>query len=62
MKYILMMHRPRTGYEAFGAMPKKDRILWNQEQIAEGVALISAVLQKATIGAYQLQAAIARSR
>ena len=24
MKYILMMHCPRTGYETFGAMPKKD--------------------------------------
>jgi len=24
MKYILMMHCPRTGYESFGAMPKKD--------------------------------------
>ena len=24
MKYILMMHCPKTGYETFGAMPKKD--------------------------------------
>src|SRR3981081_421414 len=24
MKYILMMHCPRTGYETFGAWPKKD--------------------------------------
>jgi hypothetical protein len=24
MKYILMMNCPRTGYESFGAMPKKD--------------------------------------
>jgi hypothetical protein len=24
MKYILMMHCPRTGYESFGAMPTKD--------------------------------------
>jgi hypothetical protein len=24
MKYILMMNCPRTGYETFGAMPKKD--------------------------------------
>jgi hypothetical protein len=24
MKYILMMNCPRTGYEGFGAMPKKD--------------------------------------
>jgi len=24
MKYILMMNCPKTGYETFGAMPKKD--------------------------------------
>jgi len=24
MKYILMMHCPKNGYEAFGAWPKKD--------------------------------------
>jgi len=24
MKYILMMNCPRTGYDTFGAMPKKD--------------------------------------
>src|SRR5215831_9475726 len=24
MKYILMMHCPRTGYDSFGAWPKKD--------------------------------------
>src|SRR5690348_13660731 len=24
MKYILMMHCPRTGYDKFGSMPKKD--------------------------------------
>jgi len=24
VKYILMMHCPKTGYETFGALPKKD--------------------------------------
>ena len=24
MKYILMMHCPKTGYETFGTLPKKD--------------------------------------
>ena len=24
MKYILMMHCPKTGYDTFGAWPKKD--------------------------------------
>lgn len=40
-------------------LTKQDRALWDQDQIAEGVALISAVLSKGSIGAYQLQAAIA---
>jgi len=37
----------------------QDRALWNQEQIAEGVALLSATLPKGSVGPYQLQAAIA---
>ncbi|MEP6533975.1 MAG: DUF6596 domain-containing protein [Bryobacteraceae bacterium] len=40
-------------------LTKQDRTLWNQGQIAEGVALISAALSQGAIGAYQLQAAIA---
>jgi RNA polymerase sigma factor (sigma-70 family) len=37
----------------------QDRTLWNQTLIAEGVALISRTLTSGSIGAYQLQAAIA---
>lgn len=37
----------------------QDRALWDQQQIAEGVALISAALPKGSVGPYQLQAAIA---
>ncbi len=37
----------------------QDRTLWDREQIAEGVALISATLPKGSVGPYQLQAAIA---
>lgn len=37
----------------------QNRSLWNQEQIAEGVALVQAALEAAQIGAYTLQAAIA---
>jgi predicted RNA polymerase sigma factor len=33
--------------------------LWDREQIAEGIALISDTLSKGSVGAYQLQAAIA---
>ena len=40
-------------------LPQQDRALWDQQQIAEGVALISATLPKGSVGPYQLQAAIA---
>ncbi len=33
--------------------------MWNREQIAEGVALLSDVLPRGSVGPYQLQAAIA---
>jgi RNA polymerase sigma factor (sigma-70 family) len=41
------------------ALSKQDRTLWDQTQISEGIALITAALSKGSIGAYQLQAAIA---
>ena len=37
----------------------QDRTLWDRSAIEEGVALISATLTRGSIGAYQLQAAIA---
>jgi RNA polymerase sigma factor (sigma-70 family) len=40
-------------------LAQQDRALWNSQQIAEGVALISAALPKGEVGPYQLQAAIA---
>jgi predicted RNA polymerase sigma factor len=40
-------------------LTEQDRSLWDREQIAEGVALISATLPKGSVGPYQLQAAIA---
>ena len=40
-------------------LTKQDRTLWDQAEISEGVGLISAALSKGSIGAYQLQAAIA---
>ena len=40
-------------------LTKQDRTLWNREQIDEGIALLTATLSKGSIGAYQLQAAIA---
>ena len=40
-------------------LAQQDRSLWDQGQIAEGVAIISATLPKGSVGHYQLQAAIA---
>lgn len=41
------------------SLGEQDRSLWDKQQIAEGVALISATLPKGSVGPYQLQAAIA---
>ena len=50
----------RTGPEGeLIPLTKQDRTLWDKTQIAEGVALITAALPKGSVGAYQLQAAIA---
>ena len=40
-------------------LAQQDRALWDRQQIAEGVALISGTLPKGSVGPYQLQAAIA---
>lgn len=40
-------------------LAQQDRSLWDAQQIAEGLALISAALPRGSIGPYQLQAAIA---
>ena len=40
-------------------LAQQNRALWDQEQIADGVALLSAALPKGSVGPYQLQAAIA---
>jgi len=40
-------------------LAQQDRTLWDQGQIAEGLALLSAALPKGSVGPYQLQAAIA---
>ncbi len=49
----------RTGaHGELIALPEQDRSLWDREQIAEGIALISATLPRGSPGPYQLQAAI----
>ena len=40
-------------------LAQQDRALWDRQQIAEGVALLSAALPRGAVGPYQLQAAIA---
>jgi len=40
-------------------LPQQDRGLWDRQEISEGVALLTAVLSRGSVGAYQLQAAIA---
>lgn len=40
-------------------LAQQDRTLWDRDEIAEGVRLISAALPKGAVGPYQLQAAIA---
>jgi RNA polymerase sigma factor (sigma-70 family) len=40
-------------------LAEQDRALWDRQQIAEGIALLSATLPKGSVGPYQLQAAIA---
>jgi len=40
-------------------LTEQDRTLWDRNAIAEGVALITDTLSRGSIGAYQLQAAVA---
>jgi predicted RNA polymerase sigma factor len=50
----------RTGPEGeLIPLTKQDRSKWDKAQIAEGVALLTAALSKGSVGAYQLQAAVA---
>ena len=50
----------RTGTDGeLIPLADQDRTLWDRHAIAEGVAIISATLSRGSIGAYQLQAAIA---
>jgi RNA polymerase sigma factor (sigma-70 family) len=52
--------KARTGAnEELIPLDKQDRALWDQGEISEGIALITATLAKGSISAYQLQAAIA---
>jgi predicted RNA polymerase sigma factor len=50
----------RTGPEGeLIALTQQDRSLWDQKEISEGIALLTATLPKRSVSSYQLQAAIA---
>jgi RNA polymerase sigma factor (sigma-70 family) len=50
----------RTGLDGeLIPLAEQDRTLWDRNAISEGIALISDTLTRGSIGAYQLQAAIA---
>jgi RNA polymerase sigma factor (sigma-70 family) len=50
----------RTGPdEELIPLDKQDRTLWDRAEISEGIALLTAALSQASVGLYQLQAAIA---
>ena len=53
--------RPARATRAGELVPlaEQDRSLWNRALIEEGCALITAAVERATVGSYQLQAAIA---
>jgi RNA polymerase sigma factor (sigma-70 family) len=50
----------RTGPdEELIPLTKQDRTLWDRTEISEGIALLTAALEKGLVGMYQLQAAVA---
>jgi RNA polymerase sigma-70 factor, ECF subfamily len=63
MALLLLQHaRSAARFDADGALvllDDQDRKLWNQNMIAEGLALIDKAMRHRTSGPYQVQAAIA---
>src|SRR2546430_1395553 len=59
--FFLMIRRPprSTLFPYTTLFRSQNRALWDRQQIAEGIALLSAALPKGAVGPYQLQAAIA---
>jgi len=60
---LMLLHESRhaarsTPEGEIVLLDEQDRTLWNQEQIADGVQLVSRVLESGQIGPYGLQAAI----
>jgi RNA polymerase sigma factor (sigma-70 family) len=50
----------RTGPEGeLVPLQQQDRTLWDRQEIAEGIALVTEAFSKGSVGPYQLQAAVA---
>jgi RNA polymerase sigma factor (sigma-70 family) len=50
----------RTGRDGeLIPLTKQDRLLWDRAAVSEGISILTAALAKGSVGAYQLQAAIA---
>ena len=59
---LLTEARRPARVDAFGelvSLADQDRSLWDRALIEEGVALVTSALARGSVGAYQLQAAIA---
>ncbi len=61
---LMLLHESRRAARTSPAgelvlLPDQDRTLWNDEQIAEGAALVERALSSRRFGAYTLQAGIA---
>jgi predicted RNA polymerase sigma factor len=61
---LMLLHhaRRKARVDAFGALiplDEQDRTLWQRDEIAEGVGILSAALDQGRRGEYQVQAAIA---
>ncbi|QND50836.1 RNA polymerase sigma factor [Phyllobacterium sp. 628] len=59
---LLQNARAKARFDADGAvilLDNQDRSLWNQQMIAEGLALIDKAMRHRQVGPYQVQAAIA---
>jgi RNA polymerase sigma-70 factor, ECF subfamily len=60
---LMLLHHSRREARVHGrhlvTLEEQDRLLWNRDEIAEGLVLVEHALQCGPLGPYQLQAAIA---
>jgi RNA polymerase sigma-70 factor, ECF subfamily len=61
---LMLLHESRRAARTSGdgdliLLEQQDRLLWNRDQVAEGISLTESALRSRRFGAYTLQAAIA---